>query len=32
VLITHDREIAACAPRRVSLRDGVVVDDERVAA
>jgi putative ABC transport system ATP-binding protein len=27
VLITHDREIAARAPRRVSLLDGRVVDD-----
>ncbi len=27
VLITHDREIAARAPRRVTLRDGRVVDD-----
>jgi len=26
-LITHDREIAARAPRRVSLLDGRVVDD-----
>ena len=28
VLITHDREIAARAPRRVTLRDGRVVDDQ----
>ena len=27
VLITHDREIAAHAPRRVALLDGRVVDD-----
>jgi putative ABC transport system ATP-binding protein len=33
VLITHDREIAARAPRQVSLLDGRVVDDiARVAA
>jgi putative ABC transport system ATP-binding protein len=33
VLITHEREIAARAPRRVSLRDGRVVDDSaRTAA
>ena len=28
VLITHDREIAARAPRRVTFRDGRVVDDQ----
>jgi putative ABC transport system ATP-binding protein len=32
VLITHDREIAARAPRRVSLLDGRVVDDIAGAA
>jgi putative ABC transport system ATP-binding protein len=32
VLITHDREIAARAPRRVSLLDGRVVDDIARAA
>ncbi len=31
VLITHDREIAARAPRRVALLDGRVVDDEATA-
>jgi ABC-type lipoprotein export system ATPase subunit len=29
VLITHDLEIAASAPRRVFLRDGLVERDER---
>jgi len=28
VLITHDREIAASLPRRIAMRDGVVVEDE----
>jgi putative ABC transport system ATP-binding protein len=32
VLITHDREIAARAPRRVSLLDGRVVDDTAAVA
>ncbi len=32
VLITHDRDIAAGAPRRVTMRDGAVVDDVREAA
>jgi putative ABC transport system ATP-binding protein len=31
-LVTHDREIAASAPRRVLVRDGRVVEDEREAA
>jgi putative ABC transport system ATP-binding protein len=31
VLITHDRDIAALAPRQVSMRDGRVVDDRAVA-
>jgi len=31
-LVTHDREIAARAPRRVLMRDGRVVEDEREAA
>jgi putative ABC transport system ATP-binding protein len=31
-LVTHDREIAAAAPRRVTVRDGVIVEDERDAA
>ncbi len=31
VLITHDREIAARAPRRVAILDGRIVDDIRVA-
>ncbi len=29
VVITHDREIAATLPRRVALRDGLLLDDER---
>ena len=29
VVITHDREVAAHIPRRVSLRDGAIVGDER---
>ncbi|HEY4331487.1 MAG TPA: ABC transporter ATP-binding protein [Ilumatobacteraceae bacterium] len=32
VLITHDRDIAASAPRQVSMRDGLIVADARVAA
>jgi putative ABC transport system ATP-binding protein len=32
VVITHDREIAAAMPRRVELRDGLIVADERAAA
>ncbi len=32
VLITHDPEIAAAAPRRVMLRDGLVESDERTGA
>ncbi|WP_440064606.1 ABC transporter ATP-binding protein [Streptosporangium sp. OZ121] len=28
-IITHDEEVAAAAPRRVRLRDGVIVADER---
>ena len=32
VLITHDREIAAAAPRQVSMRDGRIVDDLLVAS
>jgi len=31
VLITHDRDIAATAPRQVSMRDGRVIDDMAVA-
>ncbi len=31
VVITHDREIAASLPRRIAMRDGVVVEDERGA-
>ncbi|MEU9837851.1 ABC transporter ATP-binding protein [Actinomadura sp. NPDC048032] len=30
VLITHDREIAAALPRRVRMRDGLVVEDSGV--
>jgi putative ABC transport system ATP-binding protein len=29
LVITHDREIAATLPRRVELRDGRLIDDER---
>jgi ABC-type lipoprotein export system ATPase subunit len=32
VLITHDLEIAASAPRRVFLRDGQIERDERGAS
>ena len=32
VLVTHDREVAAGAQRRVSFRDGLIVQDEREAA
>lgn len=28
VLVTHDQELAACADRRITLRDGVIVGDE----
>ncbi len=31
VVITHEREIAAALPRRVEVRDGRLIDDERVA-
>ena len=30
VVITHDREIAASLPRRIAMRDGVIVDDGAV--
>ncbi|SNS06696.1 ABC transporter ATP-binding protein [Actinomadura mexicana] len=30
VIITHDREIAAALPRRIRMRDGLVVDDSVV--
>jgi putative ABC transport system ATP-binding protein len=30
VLITHDEDIAAAAPRRVHVRDGTIVSDDRV--
>jgi putative ABC transport system ATP-binding protein len=29
VLITHDQEIAASFPRRIQMRDGEIVSDER---
>jgi putative ABC transport system ATP-binding protein len=29
VLITHDRQIAAGFPRRLAMRDGEIVGDER---
>ena len=29
VLITHDRDIAASAPRQVAMRDGLIVDDSK---
>ena len=32
VLITHDRELAGCLPRRVALLDGAIVGDEREPA
>ena len=32
VVITHDRELAARFPRRIEIRDGLAVTDERVAA
>jgi len=32
LLVTHDREIAARARRRISLRDGAVIEDSRSAA
>ncbi len=31
IVITHDRDIAAAAPRRVTMRDGLVVADDSVA-
>jgi putative ABC transport system ATP-binding protein len=30
VLITHDRDIAAAAPRQVTMRDGLIVGDSAV--
>ncbi|WP_231333637.1 ABC transporter ATP-binding protein [Actinomadura graeca] len=32
VVVTHDREVAAGVPRRVGVRDGLVVADERAGA
>ncbi len=32
VVITHDRDIAAAAPRQITVRDGHIVDDSLVAA
>ncbi len=32
VLVTHEREIAAAAPRRITMRDGRIVEDEGAAA
>ena len=32
VLVTHDNEIAAQAPRRIVIRDGLIVDPEKHAA
>ena len=32
VLITHDRDIAASAPRQVAMRDGLIVDDSKEMA
>ncbi|MFI4934607.1 MAG: ABC transporter ATP-binding protein [Caulobacterales bacterium] len=32
VVVTHDREVAARARRRIAFRDGLVVEDERSAA
>ncbi|HEY3442550.1 MAG TPA: ABC transporter ATP-binding protein [Paludibaculum sp.] len=32
VLVTHDRELADCATRIITLRDGIVVSDEKRAA
>jgi putative ABC transport system ATP-binding protein len=32
VLITHDRDIAASAPRQVAMRDGLIVDDTKALA
>jgi putative ABC transport system ATP-binding protein len=31
ILVTHDHEVAAAARRRVSFRDGLIVEDEREA-
>lgn len=31
-MITHDRDIAAAAPRTIELRDGTVIDDRAMAA
>src|SRR5580700_637320 len=31
VLVTHDRELASYASRRITLRDGLIVSDERTA-
>jgi putative ABC transport system ATP-binding protein len=31
VVITHNAEVASAAPRRVQIRDGLIVDDSTVA-
>jgi putative ABC transport system ATP-binding protein len=28
VLVTHDRDLAVCASRRITLKDGLIVSDE----
>ena len=30
VLITHDRQVAACAKRQITIQDGRIVQDEMV--
>jgi putative ABC transport system ATP-binding protein len=32
VMVTHDRELAGYADRRITMRDGVIVSDEVIAA
>ena len=32
VLVTHDRELAGYASRRITLRDGLIVSDEPLTA
>lgn len=32
VVVTHNAQVASAAPRRVQIRDGLIIDDSRPAA